>query len=184
MTDARQFRIVRSDRETRVPSWDEIARTYGRFLYTVSYRLTGNHDDAQDLVQEVLVRVERGLATYVPGRMEGWLSRIATNAFLDDVRRRKRRPVEPLPDDPERVLVGAPSAEQAAATEALPEEIQTAIRQLVPDFRAVLVLSDVVGMSYQEIADSLELPIGTVRSRLHRARLQLRESLGHLGTPR
>jgi DNA-directed RNA polymerase specialized sigma24 family protein len=79
------------------PAWEEIARDHGRFLYNVAYRLTGDHDDAQDLVQEVLLRVRRGLATYQPGSLEGWLSRIATNAFLDDVRRRRRRPVELVP---------------------------------------------------------------------------------------
>ncbi|MDQ4098851.1 MAG: sigma-70 family RNA polymerase sigma factor, partial [Actinomycetota bacterium] len=89
-----------SDEE--VPSWEEIARTHGRFLYNLAYRLTGNDDDAQDLVQEVLLRVRKGLASYRPGSMEGWLSRIATNAFLDDVRRRKRRPVEFLPEEPDR----------------------------------------------------------------------------------
>ena len=79
-------------RADQVPSWEEVARDYGRFLYTVAYRLTMNHDDAQDLVQDVLLRVQTGLATYQPGSMEAWLSRITTNAFLDRVRRQKRRP--------------------------------------------------------------------------------------------
>ena len=64
--------------DDRVPTWEEVARDHGRFLYTVAYRLTGNHDDAQDLVQEVLLRVRRGLATFTPGSLEGWLSRITT----------------------------------------------------------------------------------------------------------
>ena len=81
-----------------VPTWEDVARSHGRFIYSVSYRLCGNHDDAQDLVQEVLVRVQRGLVTYQPGSLEGWLSRIATNAFLDDVRRKKRRPADLLHD--------------------------------------------------------------------------------------
>src|SRR6476469_7088566 len=88
----------------RVPTWEEIARDHGRFLYTVAYRLTGNHDDAQDLVQEVLLRVQRGLARYEPGSLNGWVSRITTNAFLDDVRKRKRRPLEIVPDLPERSI--------------------------------------------------------------------------------
>src|SRR6185503_5122876 len=72
-----------------IPTWEEVARTHGRFLYTVAFRLTGNDDDAQDLVQDVLLRVRRGLETYRPGSLEGWVSRIRTNAFLDDVRRRR-----------------------------------------------------------------------------------------------
>jgi len=159
------------------PTWEEIAREHGRFLYTVAYRLTGNRDDAEDLVQEVLLRVRRGLETYQPGSMEGWLSRIATNAFLDDVRRRRRRPVELLPDDPDRVLPAAASAEDALATEVLPGDVQEALRRLPEDFRAAVVLCDVVGLPYHEIGEALGVPVGTVRSRIHRGRALLREAL-------
>ena len=94
-----------------VPTWEEVARDHGRFLYTVAYRLTGNHDDAQDLVQEVLLRVRRGLETYRPGSLEGWLSRITTNTFLDETRRRKRRPLDLLPEEPDRVVPPSLAAE-------------------------------------------------------------------------
>ena len=161
----------------RVPTWEEVARDHGRFLYTVAYRLTGDHHEAQDLVQEVLLRVRRGLATYVPGSLEAWLSRIATNAFLDDVRRRRRRPVEALPDDAERVLAGAPAADDALAAAGLPDHLQAAVRALPEDFRAALVLCDVVGLPYAEIAEALGVPVGTVRSRIHRGRVLLREAL-------
>jgi RNA polymerase sigma-70 factor (ECF subfamily) len=170
--------VTDSDEAVRVPTWEEIARDYGRFLYTVAYRLTGNHEDTQDLVQEVLLRVRRGLATYQPGSMEGWLSRITTNAFLDDVRRKKRRPVEALPDDAERVLPGALPADEALDAANLPDHVQAAVRELPEDYRAAVVLCDVVGLSYDEISASLGVPIGTVRSRIHRGRLQLREKLG------
>src|SRR6266550_5508492 len=103
-----------------VPSWEEVARNYGRFLYTVAYRLTANRDDAEDLVQEVLLRVRRGLETYQPGSMEGWLSRIATNAFLDDVRRRRRRPVASLGEEPEGAFGTSPGADEAMMAESLP----------------------------------------------------------------
>jgi RNA polymerase sigma-70 factor (ECF subfamily) len=162
---------------TDPPTWDHVAREYGRFLYTVAYRLTGSHHDAQDLVQEVLVRVQRGLATYRPGSMEGWLSRIATNAFLDDVRRRKRRPLDLVGDDIERVAVGGPSADEVIATEQLPDDLQDALRSLPDEYRVAVVLCDVVGLTYDEIAASLSVPIGTVRSRIHRGRSQLREVL-------
>ncbi|MFT5530453.1 MAG: RNA polymerase sigma factor (sigma-70 family) [Candidatus Poriferisodalaceae bacterium] len=160
-----------------VPTWDEVAQEHGAFIYTVAYRLTGNRDDAQDLVQEVLLRVRRGLKTYQPGSLHGWLSRIATNAFLDDVRRKQRRPTDPLPDDPERVLPKSDAADDALAAATFPEEIQAAMTALPADYRAAVVLSDVVGMSYQEISEALEVPIGTVRSRIHRGRSQLREAL-------
>jgi RNA polymerase sigma-70 factor (ECF subfamily) len=181
MKGERRFRRWATDaREAhadRVPTWEEIAHDYGRFLYTVCYRLTGNDHEAQDLVQEVLLRVRRGLASYQPGSMEGWLSRIATNAFLDDVRRQKRRPVVALPDDPERVLEGAPSADEALDNASLPDHVQQALRELPDDYRAAVVLCDVVGFSYQEIAESLGVPVGTVRSRIHRGRSLLKEAL-------
>ena len=151
-----------------------MARHHGRFLYTVAYRLTGNDADAQDLVQEVLLRVRRGLETYRPGSLEGWLSRITTNAFLDEVRRQRRRPTVALPDDPDRVLGGTEDAEAALASTTLPDDVQDAIRALPEDFRVAVVLCDVVGLSYEEIAEQLGIPIGTVRSRIHRGRAALR----------
>ncbi len=162
--------------EEVVPTWEEIARNYGRFLYTVAYRLTGNNDDAQDLVQEVLLRVRKGLGTYRPGSMEGWLSRIATNAFLDDVRRRRRRPLELLPEEPDRVTPPARAADVDLEAQVLPDDVQAALRRLPPEYRSAVVLSDVVGFTYQEISEALDVPVGTVRSRLHRGRAMLRKA--------
>jgi len=139
-----------------------VARSHGRFLYTVAYRLTGNDADAQDLVQEVLLRVRRGLATYRPGSLEAWLSRITTNAFLDETRRRKRRPSEPLPEDPDRVLAGGDDAATALASTTISEDVQAALRALPDEYRAAVVLCDVVGLPYGEIADQLAVPVGTV----------------------
>jgi RNA polymerase sigma-70 factor (ECF subfamily) len=158
-----------------VPTWEEVARDHGRFLYNVAYRLTGNDDDARDLVQESLLRIRKGLQTYRPGSLEGWLSRIVTNAFLDEVRRRRRRPLEALPDDPERLLPPSPAADEA--TDSLSDEVQVALRRLPEDFRAAVVLCDVVGLSYEDIASALGVPVGTIRSRIHRGRRLLRSAL-------
>jgi RNA polymerase sigma factor (sigma-70 family) len=163
--------------EQPVPSWEEVARTYGRFLYTVAYRLTGNEADAEDLVQEVLLRVRRGLDTYRPGSMEGWLSRITTNAFLDDVRRRKRRPAVVMAEPPDELLPPAAPADEALASSALPDQVQAALARLPDDYRAAVVLCDVVGESYDQIAETLGVPVGTVRSRIHRGRGLLRQAL-------
>lgn len=163
--------------DDRVPSWEEVAREHGRFLYTVAYRLTGNHDDAQDLVQEVLLKVQRGLATYRPGSMKGWLSRITTNAWLDTARQRTRRPTTPLHDDPDVMLPPSSSADDALAATTLPTHLQDALAALPDDFRASVVLCDVAGWSYDEIADELGVPVGTVRSRIHRGRAQLRAAV-------
>ena len=155
-----------------------MARTHGRFLYTVAYRLTGNDDEARDLVQEVLLRLHRGLQTYQPGSLEGWLSRITTNVFLDQMRRRARRPTDPLPDaDPERVLPPTAGADDQYTDAVLSADIQKALDGLPPEYRTAVVLCDVAGLPYAEIAEALEIPVGTVRSRIHRGRALLREVL-------
>ena len=146
-------------------------------MYSVAYRLAGNQSDAEDVVQEALLRVKRGLENYTPGSLHGWLARIVTNVFLDETRRRKRRPQTHLPDDPDRVLVGAPAADEALAMESLPDHLQAAIASLPEDFRTAVVLCDVAGLSYAEIAEQSGVPVGTVRSRVHRGRLRLREVL-------
>ncbi|MBM3691878.1 MAG: sigma-70 family RNA polymerase sigma factor [Actinobacteria bacterium] len=144
-------------------------------MYSVAYRLAGNDEDAQDLVQESLLRVHRGLERYQPGSLEGWLARIVTNVFLDEVRRRRRRPADALPDDPERVLPASPAADEVSS--GLSDEIQAALAALPEEFRVPVVLCDVADQSYEQIAAALGVPVGTVRSRLHRGRRLLRTML-------
>jgi len=159
-------------------TWEEVARVYGRKIYNFAYRLTGNPDDAHDLVQEVLLRVHRGLSSYQPGSFEGWLWRITRNAFLDDVRRQKRRPTSPLPDEVDRWgQASTESADTEYARISLGDDIQKALLELPIDFREAVVLCDVVGLSYEEIAKAVAVPIGTVRSRIHRGRKILKELL-------
>ncbi len=163
--------------EERNPTWEDVARIYGRKIYNFAYRLTGNPDDAADLVQEVLLRVRKGLASYVPGSFDGWLWRITRNAFLDGVRKKNRRPTSPLPDDDRNMLATSPSPDEVLASVRLSEDIQSALLKLPLDFRECVVLCDVVGLTYEEIAEAIESPVGTVRSRIHRGRKMLRELL-------
>ena len=159
-------------------TWEEVARVYGRKIYNFAYRLTGNQADAADLVQEVLLRVRKGLASYQPGSFEGWLWRITRNAFLDEVRRRNRRPTTALPEDVDRwERASAPSADFEYDRISLGDDIQKALLELPFEFREAVVLCDVVGLSYDEIAASVAVPVGTVRSRIHRGRKLLREKL-------
>ena len=159
-------------------TWEEVARVYGRKIYNFAYRLTGNAHDANDLVQEVLLRVRRGLASYQPGSFEGWLWRITRNAFLDDVRKRKRRPTAPLPEEIDRWDgATADGADVEYASVSLGDDIQKALLELPVEFREAVVLCDVVGLSYEEIAHAAAVPIGTVRSRIHRGRKLLKEIL-------
>lgn len=163
--------------EPAVPAWEDVARRYGRQIYNYAYRLTGNRDDASDLVQEVLLRVRRGLASYTPGSFEGWLWRITRNAFLDDVRRRKRRPTTTLPDADRSMLLTAPSPDEVLANVRLSDDVQGALLKLPLEFRECVVMCDVVGLTYEEIATAADIPVGTVRSRIHRGRKLLREML-------
>lgn len=156
-------------------TWETIAQRYGRFMYSVAFRLTGNEPDAQDLVQEALIRVHRGLANFQPGSMEGWLARIVTNVFLDETRRRKRRPVDALPEYADAVLPSTPGAD--VRTDGFSDDVQQALAALPDDFRIAVVLSDVAELPYDDIAQATGVPVGTVRSRIHRGRKLLRERL-------
>ncbi len=123
------------------------------------------------------MRVRRGLKNYQPGNLEGWLSRITTNTFLDRVRKQKRRPTVPLPDEPDRVMQGSPDIEAEMAARDLPDDLQALLMELPPDYRVAVVLKDVLAFSYEEISELVDVPIGTVRSRIHRGRGKLREAL-------
>jgi len=160
-----------------VPTWEQVANDYGRVIYNFAYRLTGNRDDASDLSQEVLLRVRKGLAAYQPGSFEGWLWRITRNAFLDEVRKKKRRPTAELPDEDRSAIVTSPTPDDVLAETRLSDQMQAALLQLPYEFREAVVMCDVVGLTYQEIADAADVPVGTVRSRIHRGRLMLRDAL-------
>jgi len=160
--------------EQVVPAWEDVARRYGRQIYNYAYRLTGNRDDASDLVQEVLLRVQRGLTSYTPGSFDGWLWRITRNAFLDDIRKRKRRPTVAFADIESSALVTTPSPDEVLAQVRLSDDVQVALLKLPIEFRECVVMCDVVGLSYDEIAAAADIPVGTVRSRIHRGRKMLR----------
>jgi RNA polymerase sigma factor (sigma-70 family) len=162
------------------PSWDDVVREHSPRVYRLAYRLSGNAQDAEDLTQDTFIRVFRSLAEFRPGTFEGWLHRITTNLFLDMVRRRQRIRFDALPEDTERLPGTAPGPEQVYADTHLDPQVQAALDALPPDFRAAVVLCDIEGLTYEEIAATLGIKLGTVRSRIHRGRVQLREALAHL----
>ncbi|WP_345039905.1 RNA polymerase sigma factor SigE [Streptomyces sannanensis] len=162
------------------PSWEEIVSTHSGRVYRLAYRLTGNQHDAEDLTQEVFVRVFRSLSSYTPGTFEGWLHRITTNLFLDTVRRKQRIRFDALGDDAaERLPSREPSPQQAFHDTHFDADVQHALDTLAPEFRAAVVLCDIEGLSYEEIAATLGVKLGTVRSRIHRGRSHLRKALQH-----
>jgi RNA polymerase sigma factor (sigma-70 family) len=162
------------------PTWDEVVRQHADRVYRLAYRLSGNRADAEDLTQETFVRVFRSLAGYSPGTFEGWLHRITTNLFLDLVRRRQRIRFDALPEDAgDRLASREAGPEQTYEQMNLDPEVQQALDALPADFRVAVVLCDLEQLSYEEIAATLGIKVGTVRSRIHRGRVLLREALAH-----
>jgi RNA polymerase sigma factor (sigma-70 family) len=166
--------------EWDLPTWEDIVRLHSARVYRLAYRLTGNPHDAEDLTQEVFVRVFRSLSSYTPGTFEGWLHRITTNLFLDSARRKQRIHFEGLADEMAHRLPGSePTPAQAFDDTHLDDDVQAALKALPPEYRAAVVLCDIEGFSYEEIAVTLGVKLGTVRSRIHRGRAQLRSALEH-----
>lgn len=159
------------------PAWADIVRDHGDRVYRLAYRLAGNQHDAEDITQETFIRVFRSLSSYQPGSFEGWIHRITTNVFLDMVRRRQRIRMEALPEETDRIAGSEPSPEQAFDAANLDPDLQAALDELLPEFRAAVVLCDVEGLSYEEIGQTLGVKLGTVRSRIHRGRQALRAGL-------
>src|SRR5215470_13682460 len=156
---------------------------FGRQTYNYAYRLTGNEADARDLTQEAFIRVFRAWQSFKPGTsFLSWIYRIVTNLYRDELRRRKGIFTQPLPEDNQPQERGAADVESHDPIASMHERqlsasMERALGTLTPDQRAVVVLADVEEYSYQDIADTIGCSIGTVRSRLHRARAQLRKAV-------
>ena len=162
------------------PTWEEIVTQHSARVYRLAYRLTGNPYDAEDLTHDVFIRVFRSLSSYTPGTFEGWLHRITTNVFLDKMRRKQRIRFDALPEDAAgRMASREPGPAQTYDDTHFDDDVQRALDALPPDFRAAVVLCDIEGLSYEEIATTLGIKLGTVRSRIHRGRALLREALAH-----
>jgi len=162
------------------PTWEEIVREHGPRVYRLAYRLTGNRHDAEDLTQDVFIRVFRSLHRFQPGTFEGWLHRITTNLFLDGARRKQKIRFDGLAEgSADRLPSAWPTPSEELADAGLDHDVATALAELPPEFRAAVVLCDIEGLSYEEIASVLDVKIGTVRSRIHRGRAQLRTALAH-----
>lgn len=146
-------------------------------VYAVCRRLTGNDADAADASQEALISIVRGLPRFdARSRFSTWSYRVAVNASLDELRRRARRPEPGLPhDSPTVALVGG----EVGVVERL--DVEAALRHLPPEFRAAVVLRDLCQLDYAEIAEVLDIPPGTVRSRISRGRAALVPLLGNRG---
>ena len=186
-----ELEVVEATVEQELPgpdlTWEGIVRDHSARVYRLALHLTGNPHDAEDLTQDVFVRVFNSLSQYKPGTFEGWLHRITTNLFLDRVRRKKRIRFDWMGENDVTVATSdsfdrherSGQPEDAYDMGNLGDDIIGALADLPPEYRAAVVLSDIEGLSYEEIAATLGIKMGTVRSRLSRARAKLREALAH-----
>jgi RNA polymerase sigma factor (sigma-70 family) len=159
---------------------------YQDITYNVAYRIMGEHGAAGDASQEAFISAYQKLDQYRGGSFKAWLLRIVTNACYDELRRRKRRPVTPLEpemddgetfEDPYWIEDDAPDPEEKSEQVELDEAIQHCINELEDKFRVVLILVDVEGMDYETASEVAGTPLGTVKSRLARARERVQECL-------
>ncbi|GIL11624.1 MAG: RNA polymerase subunit sigma-24 [Chloroflexota bacterium] len=176
--------LIQAARRGDLEAFNTLVLHYQDGVYALVYRILGEPAAAADVAQEAFITAYRHLRDYRGGSFRAWVFRIATNACYDELRRRKRRPAmlfDDLPgaeaDDGPALPADSPTPEQAAQQAELNRAIERCIRALQPDQRLVLVLSDIEGLSYQEIADSAGLNLGTVKSRLSRARAGVRACL-------
>ncbi len=176
-------KLIRQAMKGNLDAFNALVLAYQDNAYTLAYRIMGDSESAADVTQDSFITAYRRLNTYRGGNFRAWVLRIVTNTCYDELRRRKRRPAAsleemgadmddgiPIPDD-------APSPEQAAQQNELNSAIQNCISSLSESQRTVMVMSDIEGMSYQEIVDILGMNLGTVKSRLSRARVSIRDCL-------
>ncbi len=176
---ASDVQLIRRTRAGDNDAFDELMKRYAASVYKVTYSLTRNHADADDLSQETFIRAYRAIARFDEHyQFYTWLRRIAVNLCFNYLKRAKKFRFVPLPEsDGEAESVDIADPNPSAADSGLRRDLDAALTQLPPDQRAVFVLRVDEEMSYDEISKALHIPVGTVMSRLNRAREKLRELL-------
>jgi len=175
--------LVRRCRAGDGAAWEEIVQTYSRRIYNLAYRFTSRADTAEDLTQDVFVRVYRSLEQYNPkqGDLQNWLMRLARNLIIDDYRKRQRAPQDEIADDLEdhkyHLRSAGNSVQREMERRELGAQVQAGIDKLSADLRTCVILRDIEELSYQEIVDLLKIPEGTVKSRINRGRIELAKIL-------
>jgi len=178
--------LIQTAQRGDLDSFNTLILHYQDMVFHTALRILGDEDQAADAAQEAFISAFRSIATFRGGSFKAWLMRTVTNACYDELRRQKRRPTTPLePDTEDGEEMDSPRwladpnmtpAQQSEADE-LEHAIQHCLDELPTDFRTVVVLADIQGMDYSEVATAARVPLGTIKSRLARARLRLRECL-------
>jgi RNA polymerase sigma-70 factor, ECF subfamily len=178
--------LIRSAQHGDLEAFNRLVLAYQDALFNTALRILGDEDLASDAVQEAFLSAFRALNGYRGGSFRAWLMRTVTNACYDELRRKKRRPTTPLEpageDDEElespRWLADPNASPERELDQAeLEHAIQHCLENLPADFRTVVVLADIQGLDYAEVSVAVSTPLGTVKSRLARARLRLRDCL-------
>jgi len=176
--------LIKQAQSGDLDAFNALVRLHQNRIYNTAYRIMGDSASAEDMTQEAFITAYRKIDSYKGGNFGAWLNRIVTNTCYDELRRLQRRPADyieemagsdyddgaPIPDD-------SLSPEQQTQNAELTRALQECIQSLKPNQRIVLVMSDVQGFAYQEIADNIDASLGTVKSRLSRARLAVRRCL-------
>jgi RNA polymerase sigma factor (sigma-70 family) len=182
--------LIQSAQHGDLDSFNTLVLAYQDILFNTAVRILGDDDLAADATQDAFLSAFRGINTYRGGSFKAWLLRTVTNACYDELRRKKRRPTTPLePDSSDGEEMDAPrwladpslTPEQSAEAVELEHAIQHCLDNLPLEFRTVVVMADLQGLDYAEVAVAIRAPLGTIKSRLARARLRLRECLQGFG---
>lgn len=179
-----EMSLIEAARRGDIPAFNRLVETYQDMAYSVAFRILGDPDSAADATQEAFITAYRKLHQFRGDHFKPWLMRIVTNACYDELRRQRRRPIASLenfheiePDSNNALHSQQESPEQHVQRSELSAAIQDCLNALPDDQRVVAVLSDIEGYPYQEIATITGWPVGTVKSRLSRARGRLRDCL-------
>lgn len=182
-----EIALVHAALDGDLDAFNRLVLAYQDMAYNLAYRMLSDEDAAEDVTQTAFISAYNHLRDYRGGSFKAWVMRMVTNACYDELRRRQRRPtvpLTPLDDDEEEEIEspawladGAPSPEDLVSAGELDRAVQHCLSELPDEFRSVVVMVDVEGMDYQEVARAIGTPLGTIKSRLARARLKLRDCL-------
>ena len=175
--------LINAARKGDARAFNQLVRAYQGLTYNVAYRILGDAEAAADATQDAFLSAFQAIRRFRGGSFKAWLLRIVTNACYDQLRRKQRRPTQSLeallvePGASSRFTDQGEAPEEYALRQELGRVIQQGLQTLPPDQRTTLVLSDIQGLSYQEIAEVTRVSLGTVKSRLSRGRARLRDYL-------
>ncbi len=175
--------LVRKARAGDGVAWEEIVTAFSRRIFNLAYRFTSNAETAEDLTQEVFIRIYRTLDQFDPkqGDLANWLMRLSRNLIIDDYRHRQRNPQNTMADTVDdhqyHLRAVGTSAHKELERRELAAQVQNGIDKLPSDLKTCVILRDIEEMSYQEIVEVLQIPEGTVKSRINRGRIELAKIL-------